>query len=245
MRIAIVSDIHGNAHALDRCLDDLASRGGADVLVAAGDLCMDGPRPKRVLKRLRDAGARALRGNTDRMIGEGDLTRLDPDDARGVAWTREQIGEEWTRWLGGLPFSLAFGDGEDGLLVCHANPKSDDEHVWPDADDATLERFFGDVPQRTVAFGHLHLAYVRVWRGRTLVNVASAGLPKDGDAHAHYAILTQRAGGWEVTSRRVRFDVTKVERQLRRSGMPDVEKRIGTLRRHRYPKLGDPGALIP
>ena len=245
MRIAIFSDIHGNAHALDCCLADLALRGGADVIVAAGDLCMDGPRPKRVLKTLRAAGARVLRGNTDRMIAEGSRAQDDPEDARSVGWARAQIGGEWTRWLGDLPATLAFGEGEDGLLVCHANPKNDHEHVWPDAYDDTLERFFGDVPQRTIAFGHLHLSYVRVWRGRTLVNVASAGLPKDGDPHAHYAILTERSGGWEVQSRRVAFDVNKVVRQLRKSGIPDVEKRVETLLRHRYPKLGRPGSVIP
>jgi predicted phosphodiesterase len=245
VRIAIFSDIHGNAHALDRCLADLESRGGADVVVAAGDLCMDGPKPKKVLERLHAIGARCLRGNTDRMVGEGDLAQLDEEDVRAVTWVREKIGEEWTRWLRDLPFSLAFGDGEDGLLVCHANPKNDDEHVWPDAYDDTLDGLFGDVTQRTIAFGHLHLPYVRVWRGRTLVNVASAGLPKDGDPLAHYAVLTSRSGGWEVQSRRVAFDVDKVARQLKRSGIPDVKQRLATLRRHRYPKLGPPGAVIP
>ena len=245
MRIAILSDIHGNAHALDRCLEDLASRGGADVVVAAGDLCLDGPRPKRVLKRLREIGARCLRGNTDRMIGEGPLAQQDAEDARAVEWARGKIGGEWTRRLAELPRTLAFGEGEDGLLVCHANPLNDDEHCWPDAYDDTLERFFDGVPQRTIAFGHLHLSYVRVWRGRTLINVASAGLPKDGDPNAHYAILTQRSGGWEVQSRRVPFDVDKVARQLRKSGIPDVEKRLQTLYRHRYAKLGPPGAVIP
>ncbi|HEY0613499.1 MAG TPA: metallophosphoesterase family protein, partial [Candidatus Elarobacter sp.] len=207
MRIAILSDIHGNAHALERCLEDLESRGGADVVVAAGDLCLDGPKPKLVLKRLRAIGARCLRGNTDRMIAEGSAAQADPEDARGVDWARAKIGGEWTRRLGELPATLAFGDGEDGLLVCHANPQNDDEHVWPDAYDDTLEGLFGGVPQRTIAFGHLHLPYVRAWHGRLLVNVASAGLPKDGDPHAHYAILTQRSGGWEVQSRRVPFDV--------------------------------------
>lgn len=245
MRIAILSDIHGNAHALKRCLDDLASRGGADAIVAAGDLCLDGPRPERVLTRLREAGAQTLRGNTDRMLGDADPGELCEEDGRLVAWTRAQIGPEWTAWLADLPFSLTFGDGEDGLLVCHANPRSDDEHVWPDAYDDTLERLFDGVVQRTIAFGHLHLSYVRTWRGRTLVNVASVGLPKEGDPLAHYAILTQRSGGWEVQSRRVVFDVEKVARQIRRSGMPDVEKRLASLRRHRYPKLGVSGAVIP
>jgi predicted phosphodiesterase len=245
LRIAVLSDIHGNAHALDRCLDDLKSRGGADVVVAAGDLCLDGPKPRRVLKRLREIGARCLRGNTDRMVGEANLAQLDPEDARGVEWVRSRIGSEWTRWLAELPPTIAFGEEDDGLLICHANPKSDDEHVWPDAYDDTLERLFGDIPQRTIAFGHLHLAYVRVWRGRTLVDVASAGLPKDGDPTAHYAILTQRSGGWEVQSRRVPFDVKKVVTQLRKSGIPDLEKRVTTLLRHRYVQLGPPGAVIP
>ena len=68
MRVAILSDIHGNAVALDACLADLAATGGADRIVAAGDLCMDGPRPRKVLRRLKDAGAHVVRGNTDRMI---------------------------------------------------------------------------------------------------------------------------------------------------------------------------------
>jgi len=212
---------------------------------AAGDVCLDGPKPKQVLKKLRACGARCLRGNTDRMIGEGESAQDNDEDARAVAWVRGRIGPQWTQWLADLPFSLQFGDGADGLLVCHANPRSDDEHVWPDAYDDTLERLFDGVTQRTIAFGHLHLPYVRVWRGHTLVNVASAGLPKDGDAAAHYAILTARSGGWEVQSRRVAFDVEKVARQLKRSGMPGAVRRVETLRRHRYPKLGPPGSVIP
>ena len=244
MRIAILSDIHGNAVALEACLDDLASRGGADLIVAAGDLCMDGPRPKKVLALLREAGAHCVRGNTDRMIGCSRLEDLDPDDARAAEWTRAQIGAQWTEFLADLPYSLTFG-GADGLLVCHANPRTDDEHIWPDADDATLERYFGGVEQQAIAFGHLHLPYVRLWRGKMLVNVASAGLPKDGDPRVHYAILTQRPSGWQVSSRRVAFKVGKVARQLRTSGIPDVEDHLTTLRRHRYPQLGAPGMVIP
>jgi predicted phosphodiesterase len=245
MRIAVLSDIHGNVHALNRCLDDVHERGGADVVVAAGDLCLDGPKPKEVLERLDAIGAQCLRGNTDRMVGEANLSELDDEDARAVGWVRDEIGPERTRALAELPFSLTFGDGEDGLLVCHANPKSDDEHVWPDAYDDTLERLFDGVVQRTIAFGHLHLPYVRVWRGRTLVDVASAGLPKDGDPRAHYVLFTQRSGGWEVQPRRVSFDVDKVAKQLRKSGIPDLDERLATLRGHRYAKLPPAGGVIP
>ena len=144
--------------------------------------------------------------------------------------------------MGALPEQLRLGPAGNELLVTHANPKNDDEHVWPDADDAQLERLFGDVDAAVFAFGHLHLPYVRTWRGKLLTCVAAAGLPKDGDPRAHYAILTLRPDGWEVKSRRVVFDVDKVARQLSASGIPDVERCLMVLRRHRYKSIA---AIIP
>ena len=237
MRIAVLSDIHGNAVALDACLKDLATEGGVDRIIAAGDLCMDGPRPKKVLRRLREIGAHVVRGNTDRMIALEDPARFEVADRDGIMWQRGALGQEWVAWLGAAPMVLAIGDDADGLLVCHATPKSDDEQVWPDAPDAQIEAMVEGVVQRTIAFGHLHYPYVRNWRRRTLVNVASAGLPKDGDPRAHYAIFSKRSDGWSVRSRRVAFDVEKVERQLRTSGIPHAAERIAVLRKHRYQQL--------
>lgn len=244
MRIAILSDIHGNLVGLDACLADLHAQGGADVIVAAGDLCLDGPKPKRVLQRLQEIGAKCVRGNTERFICDPDsaLSELSDADRKQISWARSEIGEKWLAWLAQLPFSQRFGEPEDELLVVHANPSSDNEHLWPDADDATLERLIGDEKAAVIAFGHLHLPYVRVWRGKVLVNVASAGLPKDGDPRAGYAILTQCSGGWEVKHRRVAFDVKKVATQLADCGIPESAELISTLRRHRYKRLK---TLIP
>ena len=58
MRIAVFSDIHGNLVGLDACLADLQVQGGADVIVGGGDFCVDGPKPKKVLQRLEEVGAR-------------------------------------------------------------------------------------------------------------------------------------------------------------------------------------------
>lgn len=240
MRIAIVSDVHGNLSGLDACLADLRAQGGADVIVAAGDLCMGGPKPKKVVQRLNEIGAQCVRGNTDRYIADPDAVgspEMDDDERKQAVWAREQLGDKWANWLGELPFSLRFGDGASQLLVCHANPSTDNDHIWPDADDATLERLIGNEEAAAIAFGHLHLPYVRLWRGKLLVNVASAGLPKDGDARAAYAILTQRNGGWEVKHRRVEFDVKRVATQLTDCGIPGSAELIATLRRHRYKKL--------
>lgn len=239
MRIAILSDIHGNLVGLDACLADLHAQGGADVIVAAGDLCVDGPKPKKVLQRLQEIGAQCLRGNTDRFIcaAAAEPGELNETERKQIAWTREQIGDKWVAWLAELPFSLRFGTEANQLLVVHANPSSDDEHLWPDTDEATLERLVGDEKAAVVAFGHLHLPFVRLWRGKLLVNVASAGLPKDGDPRAGYAILTESGSGWAVKHRRVAFDVKKVATQLADCGIPESAELISTLRRHRYKRL--------
>ncbi|MBV9233485.1 MAG: metallophosphoesterase family protein [Candidatus Eremiobacteraeota bacterium] len=238
MRIAVLSDIHGNLIALDACLADLVAQGNADAIIVAGDLCLDGPKPKKVLQRLEEIGAACVRGNTDRYLAEEPSSQtFDELETAQIAWTRREIGERWRSWLGSLPFALRIGDDGNQLLIVHANPKTDDEHIWPDAEDAVLERLIGDDAATAIAFGHLHLPYVRAWRAKLLVNVASAGLPKDGDPRAGYAILTQRAGGWQVKHRRVAFDTKRVATQLADCGIPGSGELIATLRRHRYKRL--------
>jgi putative phosphoesterase len=243
MRIAVLSDIHGNLLGLDACLTDLESQGGADGVVIAGDLCLDGPKPKKVLQRLEEIGAACIRGNTDRYLSEDTAGEaFEPAELAQIAWTRREVGERWLSWLKELPFALRIGEDDNQLLIVHANPKSDDEHIWPDADEAALERLIGDVGATAIAFGHLHLHYVRVWRGKLLVNVASAGLPKDGDPRAGYAIFTEREGGWQVKHRRVAFDTKRVATQLVDCGIPESAELIATLRRHRYKGLKN---LVP
>jgi putative phosphoesterase len=243
VRIAVLSDIHGNLLALDACLADLESQGGADAIVAAGDLCLDGPKPKKVLLRLEEIGASCIRGNTDRYLSEDTPgEKFEPAEVAQIAWTQREVGERWRTWLKELPFALRIGEDDNQLLVVHANPQSDDEHIWPDAEEAVLQRLIGEERAVAIAFGHLHLPYVRMWRGKLLVNVASVGLPKDGDPRAGYAIFTERNDGWQVKHRRVAFDVKKVATQLVDCGIPESAELIATLRRHRYKQLK---SLIP
>lgn len=241
MRIGVVSDIHGNLLGLDACLADLEAQGGADAVVVAGDLCVGGPKPKKVLQRLDEIGASCIRGNTDRYLYD-ETEGLEAAEAAQIAWARRELGERWLGWIKELPFALRIGEDENQLLIVHASPRKDDEHIWPDAADSDLQSIIGEERATAIAFGHLHIPYVRYWRGKLLVNVSSAGLPKDGDARACYAIFTERDGGWEVKHRRVPFDVKRVATQLADCGIPGSADLIATLRRHRYKQLK---SLIP
>ena len=117
MRIAVLSDIHGNLFALDACLADLEAQGGADAIVVAGDLCLAGPKPKKVLQRLEELGVACVRGNTDRYLCDGasDGEQSAADLAR-IDWTRRELGERWLSWLRDLPFAMRIGEDDNQLL---------------------------------------------------------------------------------------------------------------------------------
>lgn len=236
MRIAIISDIHGNLIAFDAVLQDLKGQAPVDHLVIAGDLCLNGPCPRQVIERVQALHCPVIQGNTDAEI----LTQA-PDKGekkRNTAgWTREQIGQPGIHYLASLPFSHTITTpGDNTLLIVHANPLNLEDAIFPNASDDELEGWLGELDAGidALAFGHLHIAYTRQWRDLLLFDVGSCGVPRDEDHRASYGILTWNDRGWEAEIHRVTYNVETVIRQIRDCGMPNPEKRIKVLVEARY-----------
>lgn len=222
MRIAVLSDIHGFSPALARVLDDV-SRQEVDHLLVAGDLCEGGPDPAGVIAMLREADAECVYGNTDRDVIE--------DDGGVIgAWTREQIGNPGLDYLRSLPFSIRVphpaqeSRREADLLVVHANPTDVDRHLSPNASDREVREILGDEIARTIAFGHLHVAYTRDIDDVTLVDVSAVGNPRDGDLRPRYAIFEDTGDGWTFNMRFVDYPLDETREMMERSGMPGWRK---------------------
>ena len=236
MRIAIISDIHGNQVALEAVLEDLAQQPKVDHLVIAGDLCLNGPCPREVLETVQGLDCPVIQGNVD-----AEVVTAAPDKGEKkrstAAWTREQIGPLGIQYLASLAFShrISNPDGSD-LFIVHANPLNLEDAIFPNASDSTLEHLLGDLETAigALAFGHLHIAYTRRWRHLLLVDVGSCGIPRDEDHRASYAILSWQDNDWEAEIRRVVYDVTAVVKQIKTSGMPNPEKRVKVLLEARY-----------
>ncbi len=103
------------------------------------------------------------------------------------------------------------------LLAVHANPRNVDDPIQPDLSDGAIDAVLGPAEFQVLAFGHVHIPSVRLWRGRLLVNVASAGLSMDGDPRAAYSVLAWAGGGWRVAQYRVEYDVQRVAREMQRN----------------------------
>lgn len=235
MKIAVLSDIHGFSIAFDRVLADIASVPDIDQVVIAGDLCEGGPDPAGVLNRIVELGAVVLQGNTDRDIANLDRT------SNAARFTVEQIGEDGLEYLRNLRFSHRISpqgsnNSAQDLLVVHANPLDQDRHIPPDADDHELRELIGETKAAVIAFGHLHIAYIRDLGATTLIDVSAVGNPKDGDLRSKWGLLEWSGSdaSWSATLRYVDYPLPETEDQIRASGMPNPEKQIEKLRKASY-----------
>jgi predicted phosphodiesterase len=230
LRIVIFSDVHGNAVALEAVLADIRREAAPDALFVAGDLVLLGPRPAEALALLRSLdGARFVMGNTDKYLLD------ESDDAAEIAFARARLSSDDVAFIRGLPFEqrLEVAPGHE-LLVVHANPRDLEEPIKPGSAAALLRPLLAGVTAEVIAFGHYHVPFVRKLDRWTLVDVASVGMPRDGDRRAVYAVLTWDRSRWQIEHRRVPFDIEAVARDYVAVGFPGAEEAARRLLDARY-----------
>jgi putative phosphoesterase len=214
VRIAILSDIHGNLPALEAVMKDVDEQ-APDQIWCGGDLGWLGPHASECIAYVRDAGWPTVKGNTDVWIA-GDPQTVESEEDRQhhkeVA-AQHNISDDDARWLVSLPIGHA---GSGSLLMVHGTPDSPFTAPFPDEPPAAFTPFEGKAA--LVVFGHVHVPFVRQLSDGTVVaNPGSVGLPADG-ATASYMLVDQHGPGWTIRHRRVAFDVASVVEQARAFG---------------------------
>ena len=187
MRIAIISDVHGNRCAFDAVLADL-KEAAPDLVLHGGDLAANGAHSAYVVDQIRSLGWRGVLGNTDEMLWRperlGEVSRTHPKLAKVVAAfqemvpaTRESLGEDRLNWLAGLP--RAYSDTL--LTVVHASPGDLWRAPLPSASDDEIQSAYEALQTKIVVYGHIHRPHVRHLQNRTVANTGSLSLSYDGD----------------------------------------------------------------
>lgn len=241
MRIALLSDIHGNATALNAVLADIAQHGGADGFWIMGDLVALGPEPVLTLEILSALPhARFVRGNTDRYVCTGDRPPPSIEDAKRnpcmlpalvevantFAWTQGMItAGGWLQWLQELPLEMRvyLPDGIRFLGV-HASPGQDDGGgISPNEQTPELSRSLAEANADFICVGHTHLPFETRIQGIHVVNPGAVSLSLVEDKHASYALLHASAEEYTVVHRRVPYDRDAVIDQLKRIAHPSRE----------------------
>ncbi len=222
MRIAVVSDIHGNRTAFEAVLADLRET-SPDLILHGGDLADGGSGPVEIVDRIRDLGWQGVGGNTDEMLwNPASLTefasqspQLQPlwTAVREVAAaTREALGETRLAWLSSLPRMQMQGP----MALVHASPGSLWRAPAHTAGDAELASVYSPLGRPIAVYGHIHHPYIRAVGEMIVVNTGSAGLSYDGDRRAAYLLLDDLT----PAIRRVEYDVDREIKALFASRRP-------------------------
>jgi len=226
MRIAIISDVHGNLTALDAVLSDLRQQ-KPDVIFHGGDLPYGGSNPAEVIDCIVQEGWKGVLGNTDEMLWdtsarpalETSAPKLKPlfkvlFEMCGPA-TRKMIGEPRLAWLRQLPMELR----HDNLVLMHASPGNVWRAPMDTADDAEMETAYGHLKTGIVVYCHIHRPFIRKVGSMTVCNTGSVGSPYDGDPRASYLMIDDG----KSAIRRVAYDVEKEVGRLLASDYPYKE----------------------
>lgn len=254
MRIAILSDIHGNSIALDAVLDDIRAQRGVDKYLVLGDLAAIGHDPVGALERIAALPNLCIvRGNTDRYLLTSERPAPTLEDVKSnpqilpkfaevvasFAWTQGAVSTNgWLNWLKGLPLEqrIVLPDGTR-LLGVHASPGCDDGGgILPNLSDAELESRLAGCAADLVCVGHHHMVMDLRANKVRVINPGSVSNPFPPDLRASYVVLHADKDGYRLEYRRVEYDRKAVIRELQRVHHPAADYISGFMRgQHRSP----------
>jgi predicted phosphodiesterase len=233
MRVAVISDIHGNLHALEAVLAEI-EREDVEEIWCLGDVVGYGARPNECCDLVRERATIALCGNHDlAVLGTLDVADFSGDAGAAARWTATVIGDEQRTWLATLePLAQ-----RNEIELYHASVR---DPVWEYvlSEHVALQSLLA-TEASVVLVGHSHVALALAWDGseldggaapdgteaglagrRWLLNPGSVGQPRDGDPRAAWLLIDDAAR--RAAFRRVSYPIAETQAEIREQGLPDT-----------------------
>jgi len=237
MRIALISDIHGNLVALDAVLMDI-NREQVDQIVCLGDVATIGPQPRQVVARLRNLDLLGIAGNHESYLLNPEFTDEERDAlpwlGEAVDWSTAQLSQADFDYLRCFqPWLEIRFDAAQSLLCFHGSPRSNTDMILATTPAAELDAMLTGFAATVMAGGHSHVQMVRRHNRMMLVNVGSVGEPLEQMPikettrilpWAEYTIVSWVDGVLGIEARRVPIDLEAVRETVVRSDMPAMIK---------------------
>ncbi len=228
MKLAFISDIHGNAVALDAVLADI-QRKQVDNIIVLGDIAYRGPEPKRSIDLVQQLHATVIKGNADEWVVRGVQQGEVPQQAHEIMsqerdWTVAQLDQSALDYLNDLPTELSFTKQGVRIHAFHATPTSLFDIVLPDATNEEIEEKLTNTYDADLyLYGHIHQPYIRNIKGKTIINLGSVGLPFDGVPKASYVMVEINNGSISTAINRVNYDLEKTIQAYKDTNYPNTE----------------------
>lgn len=239
MKIAVISDIHGNMEALESVLADI-NENDCDKIYCLGDYAMAGPEPGKTINKFlelkKSSDITLIQGNTDWMIANytddvyGAIKDAAPVMAEALKNDFEILTEDQKNFLRELPAQLQLEEGGVKILLVHGSPRKNNENIFPDTPLKELEKMVAGVDTDIILCGHTHMPCgFQTTNKITVVNDGSVGRPFTDEPKACYLILTINNGKFLFEHRFIDYDNKKASEKMLLRNFNGKEKLAQTL----------------
>lgn len=248
MKIAIISDIHGNIPALEAVLGDIKEE-GCEKIFCLGDIAMAGAEPDKAVDKiieLLDGGNfEIIQGNTDEMLGAASDEVLEALKSANLTMANayksdlELLSAQQIEFLKNLPKQKEIELFGAKILLVHGSPRKNSENIFPDLPVEKVEEMISGTDADVIFCGHTHQPCgYQTNTKQTVVNVGSVGRPLNSDPRPCYAVLNVSDDGFEVYHNFVDYDKEKAAELMRSRGYEGAQKLADIIlfANERYPK---------
>ena len=225
MIVLVISDVHGNYHALDSVMREVK----CDVMLCCGDIVVDYPFPQQCIRTLKDKCTHICMGNNDYNVAydkkasdfiSQKYSHLAKDLDRSTDLTLELINDDAKEYLRQLPRECQFVLDGISFYMNHTVPHLSVHHYL---DKNTPRSEFADYYQKiqadVIVTGHTHVPYVKTFEAKILLNPGSVGQSRDGDPRASFATFDTAARRLELG--RLEYDIKETSEYLKKLNFPE------------------------
>lgn len=234
MKIAVISDIHGNIDALNAVMDDIKANLCEKTFVL-GDYAMAGPEPRNTVdwffRKQFDKNFKMIKGNTDLMLAQysnevfENVKLKAPIMAEALRNDYSALNPVQRDFLNSLPEYLELEIEGVKFLLVHGSPRKNDENIFPDTPLGEIEKMLENVQADVVLCGHTHIPCgFQTASKKTVVNVGSVGRPFTEDARSSYLIINVQKGKCVFEHRSIKYDNEVASLKLKRRNFSGAEK---------------------
>ena len=220
VKVAVISDLHGNIEALNSVFEDIDNLGIKKVLIL-GDLAIMGPEPNEAINFTRKLSEKydteIIQGNTDLMIINEGLPNFPEFIQNAIQYAKDTVSAENKEYLKNLPAQKSIVIGKTSILMVHGSPRKNDENILPAKPIEEIKPMIEGVKESLILCGHTHLPAGYQIEKQTIVNDGSVGRPLTGDQKACYVVLDideEKENTFSVEHRFIAFDVQKAAQKL-------------------------------
>jgi len=229
IKIAVLSDIHGNGIALNYVVEDI-KRQNINKIIILGDVVMKGPMPMQVLEGLKKFDVLAwIKGNTEMWFEEINENWI-PETNREkelysyYMYAREKMKPEDIAFINNLPLEYKLTCNSVKILCVHGTPKSIIEAIDGTVPVEDIKEIIKDVDEDVILCGHSHCSFIGEVQGKKIFNTGSIGNSLDGDNRASYGILDFTDENVQLINRRISYSIKELVEVAEKNNFPNLSE---------------------